>query len=104
MLRFPMRRIITWTDALADMAGYAITWSAVDKQLVHAIGPDPLPSALLQAKSPHPQFPAVAFDFKRHCGCPGCEIERAYVDKGYRGHRAANPRRVFVSGQKRGVF
>jgi len=33
----------------------------------------------------------------------GCEIERAYVDKGYRGHRAANPRRVFISGQKRGV-
>jgi hypothetical protein len=34
----------------------------------------------------------------------GCEIERAYVDKGYRGHRAANPRRVFISGQKRGAF
>src|SRR5436190_11755598 len=34
----------------------------------------------------------------------GCEIERAYVDKGYRGHRTANPRRVFISGQKRGVF
>src|SRR5262249_26588794 len=34
----------------------------------------------------------------------GCEIERAYVDKGYRGHRAANPRRVFISGQKRAVF
>jgi transposase, IS5 family len=34
----------------------------------------------------------------------GCEIERAYVDKGYRGHHAANPRRVFISGQKRGVF
>lgn len=34
----------------------------------------------------------------------GCEIERAYVDKGYRGHDAANPRRVFISGQKRGVF
>ena len=34
----------------------------------------------------------------------GCEIERAYVDKGYRGHDAQNPRRVFVSGQKRGVF
>jgi len=30
--------------------------------------------------------------------------ERAYVDKGYRGHNAANPRRVFISGQKRGVF
>src|SRR5262249_9498206 len=34
----------------------------------------------------------------------GCPIERAYVDKGYRGHKATNPRRVFISGQKRGVF
>ena len=34
----------------------------------------------------------------------GCEIERAYVDKGYRGHDAQNPGRVFISGQKRGVF
>src|SRR3954462_2736834 len=34
----------------------------------------------------------------------GCEVERAYVDKGYRGHQTANPRRVFISGQKRGVF
>ncbi len=34
----------------------------------------------------------------------GCEIERAYVDKGYRGHDTENPRRVFISGQKRGVF
>ena len=34
----------------------------------------------------------------------GCAIKRAYVDKGYRGHDAANPRRVFISGQKRGVF
>jgi IS5 family transposase len=34
----------------------------------------------------------------------GCPIERAYVDKGYRGHKTANPRRVFISGQKRGVF
>ena len=34
----------------------------------------------------------------------GCEIERAYVDKGYRGHDAHNPGRVFISGQKRGVF
>ncbi|MDE2602194.1 MAG: IS5 family transposase [Bradyrhizobium sp.] len=34
----------------------------------------------------------------------GCVIERAYVDKGYRGHDAQNPRRVFISGQKRGVF
>ena len=34
----------------------------------------------------------------------GCAIERAYVDKGYRGHNASNPQRVFISGQKRGVF
>ena len=33
----------------------------------------------------------------------GCAIERAYVDKGYRGHDAQNPRRVYISGQKRGV-
>ena len=33
----------------------------------------------------------------------GCAVERAYVDKGYRGHNAANPRRMFISGQKRGV-
>ena len=32
------------------------------------------------------------------------QIERAYVDKGYRGHDAPNPHRVFISGQKRGVF
>ena len=34
----------------------------------------------------------------------GCPIKRAYVDKGYRGHTTENPRRVFISGQKRGVF
>jgi IS5 family transposase len=34
----------------------------------------------------------------------GCTIERAYVDKGYRGHDAPRPRSVFISGQKRGVF
>jgi transposase, IS5 family len=34
----------------------------------------------------------------------GREIERAYVDRGYRGHDTENPRRVFISGQKRGVF
>ena len=34
----------------------------------------------------------------------GRQIERAYVDKGYRGHEAPHPRRVFISGQKRGVF
>ena len=33
----------------------------------------------------------------------GRKIERAYVDKGYRGHDAPNPHRVFKSGQKRGV-
>ena len=34
----------------------------------------------------------------------GREIERIYADKGYRGHGAPNPLRVFLSGQKRGVF
>ena len=34
----------------------------------------------------------------------GCAIERVYVDKGYRGHDTENPHRVFISGQKRGVF
>ena len=33
----------------------------------------------------------------------GREIERAYVDKGYVGHKAPKPLRVFRSGQKRGV-
>ena len=33
----------------------------------------------------------------------GRAIERAYVDKGYRGHDAPKPRTVFISGQKRGV-
>ena len=33
----------------------------------------------------------------------GCAIERAYVDKGYRGHDTANPHRVFISGQRCGV-
>ena len=33
----------------------------------------------------------------------GCAIERAYVDKGYRGHDTANPHRVFSSGQRRGI-
>jgi IS5 family transposase len=33
----------------------------------------------------------------------GRKIERAYADKGYRGHDAQNPMRVFISGQKRGV-
>jgi transposase, IS5 family len=34
----------------------------------------------------------------------GRSIKRAYVDKGYRGHNTEHPRRVFISGQKRGVF
>jgi IS5 family transposase len=34
----------------------------------------------------------------------GREIERIYADKGYRGHDAPKPLRVFLSGQKRGVF
>ena len=34
----------------------------------------------------------------------GREIERGYVDKGYRGHDAPQPHRVFISGQRRGVF
>ena len=33
----------------------------------------------------------------------GCAIERAYVDKGYRGRDTANPHRVFISGRRRGV-
>ena len=33
----------------------------------------------------------------------GREIDRAYVDKGYVGHDAPKPNRVFRSGQKRGV-
>lgn len=33
----------------------------------------------------------------------GREIERVYADKGYRGHDAPQPLRVFLSGQKRGV-
>ena len=34
----------------------------------------------------------------------GCTIQRAYVDKGYRGHDTPNRHRVFISGQRRGVF
>ena len=33
----------------------------------------------------------------------GREIERVYVDRGYRGHNAPKPNRVFRSGQRRGV-
>ncbi len=33
----------------------------------------------------------------------GREIEQVYVDKGYCGHKARQPLRVFISGQKRGV-
>lgn len=34
----------------------------------------------------------------------GCAIERANVDKGYGGHGTENPRRVFISSQKRAVL
>ena len=34
----------------------------------------------------------------------GRKIERVYADKGYRGHNTTNPRRVFISGQRRGVM
>ena len=34
----------------------------------------------------------------------GRQVERVYVDKGDRGHDAPHPRRVFISGQKRGIF
>lgn len=34
----------------------------------------------------------------------GIKIERAYVDKGYRGHEVERPTGVYISGQKRGVF
>jgi IS5 family transposase len=33
----------------------------------------------------------------------GISFERAYVDKGYRGHRHPQKRRIFISGQKRGI-
>jgi len=33
----------------------------------------------------------------------GRDIERVYADKGYRGHDAPKPLRVFLSGQRRGV-
>ena len=47
-------------------------------------------------------LPADVIDHTQNLS--GRDIERAYVDKGYRGHDAQNPRRVFISGQKRGVF
>lgn len=34
----------------------------------------------------------------------GVDIDRIYVDKGYRGHNYEHPHKVFRSGQKRGVF
>src|SRR3974390_1235844 len=34
----------------------------------------------------------------------GCAIEHTYVEKVYRAHNAKTPNRVFISGQKRGVF
>ena len=33
----------------------------------------------------------------------GVTAERIYADKGYRGHNAPNPFRVYLSGQRRGV-
>lgn len=45
---------------------------------------------------------ASAIDDTEHL--TGRSIERIYVNKGYRGHSTTNPRRVFLSGQKRGVF
>ena len=37
-------------------------------------------------------------------GLTGVGVRRAYVDKGYRGHDAPRPLRVYLSGQRRGVF
>jgi IS5 family transposase len=34
----------------------------------------------------------------------GCAIQRAYVDKGYRGHQTPNPHRVFYLGPAAGSF
>jgi hypothetical protein len=70
MLLFPMRSIVTRTGALANVTGQASGRLAVDEHLVRAIGPDPLPGAVLQAKSLHMQLPAVAFDLERHHSCP----------------------------------
>lgn len=33
----------------------------------------------------------------------GVEVERSYVDKGYRGHKHPKKNRIFISGQKRGI-
>ena len=34
----------------------------------------------------------------------GCEVDKSYVDKGYKGHDYENKHRVYISGQRRGVF
>jgi IS5 family transposase len=34
----------------------------------------------------------------------GRSIERDYVDKGFRGHKTEDSRRVLICGQKRGIF
>lgn len=34
----------------------------------------------------------------------GCEVSKAYVDKGYKGHDYEHKHRVYKSGQKRGVY
>jgi len=56
------------------------------------------------------RFPAIPMDghtlkdvIEETEALTGREIERAYVDKGYVGHDAPKPGRVFRSGQKRGV-
>jgi transposase, IS5 family len=51
----------------------------------------------------------IAHSFCRTRRCMGSpngaeRVSRAYVDKGYRGHNTEHPRRVFISGQKRGEF
>jgi IS5 family transposase len=44
--------------------------------------------------------PHARCHYCRHRTAHRCEIERAYADKGYRGHNADKSRRVFISGQK----
>jgi hypothetical protein len=56
------------------------------------------------ARCPSPRPASSASEQPRTQKLTGCEIERGYVDKGYRGHDTENPRRIFISGQKRGVF
>ena len=69
----------------------------------NARAPRPVRAARRDAGYPYDghTFRAVIDETQR---LTGRENKRAYVDKGYRGHDAPNPRRVFISGQKRGVF